>query len=240
MPALAGNTVAVRRHPSSPGGDGKPWRIGTEIYGGRLSSLQAVRARYIPAVRKTRVLLMILAAACLLGGILAGTFLGRLLPSAGGVRAYNTATLLKQVQSLSELVTVKYVIEKVVILEDVKWYGESRVLLLAHGVVKAGVDLGRLRADAIVVNGRNISIKLPPAQVLDAYLDDKQTQVIERSTGLLRAFDKDLEQTARQNATDDIQRAARYGGIGKDADQRAREQLKQLFLQMGFEEVQFR
>ena len=176
----------------------------------------------------------------MLGGILLGTYLGRLLPSAGGMKSYNTATLLKQVQSLSELVTVKYVIEKVVVLEDVKWYGENRVLLLAHGIVKAGVDLSRLKPDDISVSEKKITIKLPPAQILDAYLDDKKTQIIERSTGLLRGFDKDLEQTARQNATDDIGRAARVGGIGKDADQRARDQLKRLFLQMGFTEVEFR
>ena len=191
-------------------------------------------------MNKARILIAVVVAACLLGGILLGTFLSRFLPPPGGVKSYNTAALLKQVQSLSELVTVKYVIEKVVVLEDVRWYGENRVLLLAHGVVKAGVDFGRLKADAVTVSGKKISIKLPPAQVLDAYLDDKKTQVIERSTGLLRMFDKDLEQTARQNATDDIARAARLGGIGKDADQRAREQLKQLFLQMGFEEVEFR
>lgn len=191
-------------------------------------------------MHKARVLLVILIFVGLLVGVLLGTFVGRLLPAMGGVKTYNTATLLKQVQSLSELVTVKYVIEKVVVLEDVKWYGENRVLLLAHGVVKAGVDLNRLKPDAIIVTGNKISIKLPPAQVLDAYLDDKKTQVIERSTGLLRAFDKDLEQTARQNATDDIQRAARYSGIAKDADQRARDLLKPLFLRMGFEEVEFR
>lgn len=191
-------------------------------------------------MRKGRILLVVLVLACLAGGILLGTFLGRLLPSAGGITSYNTATLLKQVQSLSELVTVKYVIEKVVVLEDVKWYGENRVLLLAHGVVKGGVDLGRLKPEDITVSGNKISIKLPPAQVLDAYLDDKKTQIIERSTGLMRAFDKDLEQTARQNATDDIARAARSGGIKADAEQRARTQLKELFRQMGFEEVEFR
>jgi hypothetical protein len=49
-----------------------------------------------------------------------------------------------------------------------------------------------------------------------------------------------LEQTARQNAIDDIRRAARLGGIAKDADQRAREQLKQLFQQLGFQQVEFR
>ncbi|MEY4386711.1 MAG: hypothetical protein RLY20_1994 [Verrucomicrobiota bacterium] len=191
-------------------------------------------------MNKARALLFFVVATFLLGGILLGTFVGRLLPSSGGIKTYSTATLLKQVQSLSELVVVKYVIEKVVVLEDVKWYGESRVLLLAHGVVKAGVDLQKLKPEDISVSGKKISIKLPPARPLDAYLDDKQTQVIERTTGLLRTFDKDLEQTARQNAIDDIARAARVGGIAKEADDRVKNQLKQLFLQMGFEEVEFR
>jgi hypothetical protein len=57
---------------------------------------------------------------------------------------------------------------------------------------------------------------------------------VERTTGLLRSFDKDLEQTARQIAVDDIRRAARYAGILKDADERARAQIERLFLQTGY------
>jgi hypothetical protein len=190
-------------------------------------------------MNKARIFLLVVVAACLLGGVLVGGFIGRRFPLSGG-RAYNTATLLKEVQSLSELVTVKYVIEKVVVLEDVKWYGENRVLLLAHGVVKGGVDLGRLEPEDITISGDRISIKLPPTQVIDAYLDEEKTQVIERTTGLLRAFDKDLEQTARQNAVDDIRRAARVGGLKEEADARAKEQLKALFRQLGFVEVEFR
>ena len=208
--------------------------------GGCISSLHAGQGRYIPAMNKARIALVVLIAACLVGGLLIGTLVGRLLPSFPSAKTYNTATLLKEVQSLSELVTVKYVIEKVVVLEDVKWYGENRVLLLAHGVVKGGVDLGRLKPEDISVTEKRISIKLPPPQVLDTYLDEKKTQVIERSTGLLRAFDKDLEQTARQHATDDIARAARLGGLKEEANQRARDQLKSLFFQLGFEEVEFR
>jgi len=189
---------------------------------------------------KARILILVLVSVCLLGGILIGTLLGRALFSGGGVRAFNSSTLLKEVQSLSELVTVKYVIEKVVVLEDVKWYGDNRVLLLAHGVVKGGVDLTRLRPEDITVTPGRISIKLPPAQVFDTYLDEQQTQIIERSTGLLRAFDKDLEQTARQQATDDIARAARVGGLKEEANRRAQEQLKSLFRGLGFEEVEFR
>jgi hypothetical protein len=107
-------------------------------------------------------------------------------------------------------------------------------------VVKGGVDLGRLKPDDIVITGNKISIKLPPTQVMDTYLDEKKTQVIERTTGLLRSFDKDLEQTARQNATDDIARAARLGGLKDEAEKRAKDQLRVLFLQLGFEAVEFR
>ena len=155
----------------------------------------------------------------------------------------NTATVIRQVQTLAQLVTVKYSLEKIVALEDVKWsetFGMSRVLLVAHGVVKAGVDLGQVSAGDVKIAGKKISIVLPPARITDAYLDEKETQVIERTTGLLRMFDKDLEQSARQQALDDIQRAARRGGILQDADARAKEQLANLFHELGFESVVFR
>jgi hypothetical protein len=147
--------------------------------------------------------------------------------------------VVEQVQTLSDLVTVKYVLEKVVILEDVKWYGENRVLLLAHGIVKAGIDLKRITADDVTISGKCISIKLPQPQITDAYLDDKQSRVIDHTTGLLRVFDKDLEQTARENAVDDIRRAARDAGILKDADQRARLELELFLREAGFEQVEF-
>ena len=162
----------------------------------------------------------------------------RWLGLAGGQRIYGTATVLQQVQTLSELVTVKYVMEKVIVLEDVKWFGENRVLLVAHGIVKAGVDFKQMKPDDLHIAGKTISLRLPPVQITDVYLDDKQTRVVERSTGLLRTFDKDLEQVARQNAVDDLRRSARTIGILKDAEDRARDQVKLLFLQMGFEKVE--
>jgi hypothetical protein len=171
--------------------------------------------------------------------------LSRLTPSR---KISNTPVILQQVQTLAQLVTVKYVMEKVVDLQDVQPYkdmivagwGENRVLMIAHGVVKAGVDLSEITNGDIQVSGKKIILKLPPSRVTDRYLDDKQTQIVERTTGLLRSFDKDLEQDARRQAVMDIDRAAREAGILKDADERARLQLKSLFLQMGFEEVEFR
>lgn len=199
-------------------------------------------------MQKFRPAIPVAALFAILAIFIIGLWLGFRVPQwlglTGGQRVYGTATVLKQVQTLSQLVTVKYVMEKVVIFEDVKtfdvkWLFENRVLLVAHGVVKAGVDFNQIKPEDLKVSGKKISIRLPPPQVTDAYLDDKQTRVVERSTGLLREFDKNLEQTARQTAVMDIHRAAREAGILKDADERAISQVKNLFLQMGFEEVEF-
>jgi Protein of unknown function (DUF4230) len=173
-------------------------------------------------------------------GIWLGFKLTHWIKSGSGLHEENTATVVEQVQSLSDLVTVKYVLEKVVILEDAKWYGENRVLLLAHGVVKAGVDLKRLQPDDVTISGKTISMRLPPPQITDAYLDDRQSQVIDHTTGLLRVFDKNLEQTARQNAVDDIRRAARTDGILDEADKRARLELALFLHKAGFERVEIR
>jgi hypothetical protein len=172
-----------------------------------------------------------------------GLFLGfvalRWLPS-GGASAFNSATLLTRVQNLSQLVTVKYVLEKVVVYEDAKWYGDNRVLLVAHGVVKAGVDLRALQAGDIRIADKKIRVALPPPRITDVYLDDRHSEIVERSTGLLRVFDKDLEQNARIQAVEDLRRAASQNGILTDATAQARVELTALLHQLGFTEVEFR
>ena len=192
-------------------------------------------------MQKLRPLLALLALVVIfILGLGLGFFALRWAGMGSGPKFYNTATVLKQVQTLSQLVTVKYVMEKVVVVEDVKtfdvkWLFENRVLFVAHGIVKAGVDFERLKPEDVRMSGHKISIRLPPAQITDAYLDERQTHIVERTTGVLRTFDKDLEQNARQTAVDDIRRAARNAGILKDADERARAQLKNLFTEMGLE-----
>jgi hypothetical protein len=205
------------------------------------NSLLRGKIRYLSAMQRlkgifwTAMVLVVFA-----GGVWLGFTVRHWLKSGSALREENTATVVEQVQTLSDLVTVKYVLEKVVILEDAKWYGENRVLLLAHGIVKAGIDLKRITPDDVTTSGKKISLRLPSPQITDAYLDDKNSQVIDHATGLLRAFDKDLEQTARANAVDDIRRAARVDGILDEADKRARLELELFLRQAGFEKVEFR
>jgi len=180
-------------------------------------------------------------------GLGIGFWLPRLARFNSGPRIYSTAMVLQQVKTLSELVTVEYVLERTVVIEvppegvlRQMFEGQNRLLMVVHGNVKAGLDLSQIQPGDIQVLKKRISIKLPPARITDAYLDEKQTRVVERSTGFLRSFDKDLEQSTRQTAVEDLRRAARVSGILKDADERGRMQLKNLFNELGFEEVDFR
>jgi len=158
----------------------------------------------------------------------------------GGAPAFSSATVLTRVQNLSQLVTVKYVLEKVVVYEDAKWYGDNRVLLVAHGVVKAGIDLGALQAGDLGVADKRIRVALPRPRITDVYLDDRHSEIVERTTGLLRVFDKDLEQNARLQAVEDLRRAALQNGILADASAQARVELTAMLHQLGFAEVEFR
>jgi hypothetical protein len=178
-------------------------------------------------------------------GVYLGLTVARL--RSGGLRIENTTTVVQQVQTLSDLVTVKYVMQKVEIVDSPPEstlgqfiQGDNKVLLLAQGVVKAGIDLKKIAPDDVAISGKALTITLPRPEITDAYLDDTQTKVIERTTGFLRSLDKDLEQTTRQNAVADIRRAALESGILNDANDRARTELRTFFQQAGYEPVEFR
>lgn len=184
---------------------------------------------------RTRIVSGLLIALILIGvGVIIGVLIPHIKSKEEPPRIYDTATLVRQIKAMSQLVTVKYLLERVVVLEDVKWYGENRVIIVAHGVVKAGIDLTSIKPSDINIKGTNLYINLPAPQITDVYLDDSKTEVVERTTGLLRKFDKTLEQEARRQAVDELRRAAKYSGILQDAEQQAKSQIKLLLSNLGF------
>lgn len=150
---------------------------------------------------------------------------------------YSGPALLTKVQTLSQFVTVKYTLEKVVEFDDVKWYGDSRVLLVARGVVKAGMDLSQIGPNDIQISGKKITLTLPRARITDVYLDDHQTQILDHTTGAFRLYDKDLEQSARQRAVDELRLAASENGILKNAADMGQSQVKNLLYGLGFTDI---
>jgi hypothetical protein len=205
---------------------------------------------YIPAVQQLKkIFLLAITMAMTLAVLFLGVFLGLILAhwKGPGLRVENTGTVIQQVQTLSDLVTVKYMMQKVEFVDSPPGsalgqfvQGDNKVMLLAQGVVKAGIDLKKITPGDVAISSKALTITLPKPEITDAYLDDTQTKVVERTTGFLRSLDKDLEQTTRQYAVDDIRRAAQESGILNDANERARTELRTFFRQAGFEPVEFR
>jgi hypothetical protein len=209
-------------------------------------ALHPVEMNYIAAMQGLKKIFGALMTLALLAfGVYIGLMVARW--KGGGLRVENTATIIQQVQTLSDLVTVKYVMQKVEFVDSPPGstlgqfiQGDNKVLLLAQGIVKAGIDLKKIAPGDVAISGKALTITLPKPQITDAYLDDTQTKVLERTTGFLRSLDKDLEQTTRQYAVADIRRAALESGILNDANDRARTELRTFFQQAGFEPVEFR
>ena len=169
------------------------------------------------------------------------------------LRAYRGGTLIhidqptvvRQIQKLQRLETVSFTMDKIISGEHdspylPKFLVSDRLLLIVHGEVIGGVDLSRLQPADVVVQGQSLSLRLPQAQILVTRLDNAQTRVYSRDTGLFSSPDPNLESEVRQEAERQLQEAAMQGDILKTADGNARSTISSLLQGLGFKKVDFR
>jgi hypothetical protein len=153
-------------------------------------------------------------------------------------------TIVREVRSLARLETIQYTVEKVITAETrqgpLGFLFGDRLLLVAHGVVIAGVDMGRINPDDIWFDdlGR-VYIRLPQAEIFIATLDNEKSYIYDRDTGLLTRGQVDLEAIARQAAEDEIEQAALQDGILEQAQQNAENYIYRLLRGLGFPDVLF-
>jgi len=152
-------------------------------------------------------------------------------------------TVVQQIQKLQRLETVRFTMEKIVSGErDVeylpKWLVGDRLLLVVEGEAVAGVDLGKLRPADVVVNGRTVSVTLPPAEIFSTRIDNERTRVYSRETGLFSSLDPQLETDVRRQAERQLREAAMQGKILDHANENARTTLTSFLRGLGFEQVE--
>jgi hypothetical protein len=152
-------------------------------------------------------------------------------------------TIIREVQSLARLETIQYTLEKVITAEiNQGVFGPlfgDRLLFVAHGYVIAGVDLSKLEPNQLELEDGVLFVTLPDAEVFVATLDNENSYVYDRETGLLRKSDRDLETAARQVAEQEIEKAALEDGILDQAQQNAEVFLERLFNTLGYQNVIF-
>lgn len=156
---------------------------------------------------------------------------------------YEPAGILREVQPLRELVTVRYSIQKVSgLTEDKVPVGSESILVVVQAQVFGGVDLARLRDQDIHVSGRNVEIQLPAARILHVDLDEKNTKVWDRSKTWWAPwvpYDIDLEKKARLAALDSVRQEALEMGILLEAKVNAQNLIRALLRPLGFDQVRF-
>ena len=154
--------------------------------------------------------------------------------------------VVEQIQRLSRLETVVYSLDTVVegsrssaVLPDV--LAGDKILLVVHGQSIAGVNLGKLRPEDVRIDasagGRSIHVTLPPSEVFVTAIDNRQTRVYSRQTGLLVPVDQNLESETRARAQGQLERAALADGILDAARKNARATVTTLLAGLGFQQV---
>ncbi len=153
-------------------------------------------------------------------------------------------TVVNHIQQLQRLETVVYTMDKIVsgakenpIFPD--FLAGDRLLMLVHGEVVAGIDFSGLKPGDVRVEGKQVHLHLPAAQVFSTRLDSGKTRVYSRQTGLLVPSDPDLETQVRQEAERQLQASALADGILRTAQQNATSTITSLMQGLGFEKVDF-
>ena len=159
-------------------------------------------------------------------------------------RRIDPPAIVQEIQALSELVTTKYGIQKVIGLEEEKIpFGSEQLLILVRGEVLGGIDLSRLSESDLSVGADNsLAIRLPPPRVLHVYLVEKDTQTWDRKTTWWTPWVKpnpELEKKARLIALEAVQAAAMEMGILQKAQENAETAIAAVLATAGFKEVRF-
>ena len=154
-------------------------------------------------------------------------------------------TVVRQIQKLQRLETVSYTMDKIISGEHdnpilPKFLASDRLLLMVHGEVIAGVDLGKLQPSDVAISERKVSVRMPKAEILVTRLDNEKTRVYSRDTGLFSSPDPNLETQVRQEAERQVQQAALQDGILKSADENARSSVQSILNGLGFQQIEFR
>ena len=150
--------------------------------------------------------------------------------------------VIQQVRDASELTTAVFTMQAVVPAnQDTaigSWViGSTKLLYIAQGEVKAGVDLSKLSSANIKVSGEQVRILLPPPQLLNSKIDVNRSNVYDYNRGFLSLGPDtapQLQTLAQQKALQTIVSTACNDGLLQRANDRAKFVVTQLLTTAGY------
>lgn len=147
-------------------------------------------------------------------------------------------TYINEIRALARLETIQYSVEKVITGETGGGTFQSlfgdKILFVGHGTVIAGIDMSKMQPEDMRYENGVLTVKLPPAEIFIAALNNEKSYVYDRNTGVLTKPDINLETLVRQRAEEEILKAALEDGILEQAQLNAEAYLLKFFSALGF------
>lgn len=153
--------------------------------------------------------------------------------------------IVQRIKGIQELSTTIQTTETIVPASAERKLGNislatTRLLYIARGEIRAGVDLSELTDDDIRINRHQIEIDLPTAKILDSKIDVNRSRVYDYDRGFLNLgpdVAPQLQTLAQRKTLLEIVNTACNEGILDSANIKAKETIRQLLSINGYNQV---
>lgn len=144
-------------------------------------------------------------------------------------------------RELHELVTVEYVVNKIIRASDDKtWYkiGDRKILMTCEATLRAGIDFSGISMSHIQANNKDITLTLPHATLFSVNIKPEDIRVVYEETGTFRSsFSAQERDMLAAQAQEQIQYSADSLGILQTAEANASLFVSNFLRNMGYEKV---
>jgi hypothetical protein len=150
-------------------------------------------------------------------------------------------TEIYQIRAIGTLSTVEYTLGKVVQWNDEgEWYkyGDRKILLSCKARVKAGVNLNSIKESDIAVDGKKITIQLPPPEIVSFEMDPDliRTEMV-NVNGFRSDFSQMDKSKVLKKGEESIRKDLQKLNILNEAEQNAKTFIVDFYKNLGYEQV---
>ena len=150
-------------------------------------------------------------------------------------------TEIYQIRSIGTLSTTEYTLGKILHWDDEgEWYkfGDRKILLSCKATVKAGVNLNSIKESDIQVEGKKITIQLPPPEIVSFEMDpDLVRTEMTDVNGFRSNFSQVEKSKVLQKGEESIRKDLQKLNILDEAEQNAKIFIVDFYKNLGFEQV---
>lgn len=148
------------------------------------------------------------------------------------------------IREMGDLATTEYTVTKIVKANDNKtWYkpGDRKILISVEAVLKSGIDLSGVKKEDITIDGKNISLRLPPPKLISISIPPEKIRVEFEEIGIFRTgFDNAERDALLAQAEQQIRNSINEIGILRTTENNTRQFLTRFLQQSGFEQISIR